>query len=49
MSLYFIASKVREGLFLGIEDNSMNEMANVVLTSNKAYAFWRIIGSIPQN
>jgi hypothetical protein len=49
MSLYIIASKLKQGLFLGIRDNSMNEGAALVLTNKEEYAFWRITGEIAEN
>ena len=47
-SLYIIASKVGPNLFLGIKDNSMNEEGKLVITRQEAYAFWRVIGKVPE-
>ena len=44
LTLYIIKSRLKEGLFLGIRRNSMNEGAELVLTNLEEYAFWRISG-----
>lgn len=47
-SLYIIESHLKEGLFLGVRNNSMDEDAIVVTTTQEEYAFWRIIGDVEQ-
>jgi hypothetical protein len=47
-SLYIIKSHLKDGLFLGVKGNSMDENAVVVTTDQEEYAFWRILGEIEQ-
>lgn len=47
-TLYIIKSLLKEGLFLGVKRNSMDENAVVVTTDQEEYAFWRIIGNIEE-
>lgn len=48
-TLYIIKSHLKEGLFLGIKGNSMDENASVVVTDQEEYAFWRVIGELEVN
>jgi hypothetical protein len=47
-NLYIIESCLKDGLYMGIRNNSMDEEAVVVTTTQEEYAFWRIIGDVEQ-